>query len=504
MKPAIFFAGLRHETHTFLNSSTPLEAFEKHRGESIFDFRGSPSPVDGFLEVAEANDWQIVPGVLYQAMPGGIVEDEVVESFWADFLDSLHNGRNTTIDAVFLFLHGAMVSRSFPDVEGELLSRIRRVPGLEKVPIFGILDLHCNFTEKMARLSDCLVTYRKNPHTDARATAIRAAHLLRSCLTSGSRPKTIWRQTSIVLNPSATATAEEPMKSLEKRARWAEAQTEGLEAANVFAGYAYSDMADCGVSFSLVSTGSSTDCAGVLDDLENLAWERKDKGPKPGLPLEDALALIEKKNLYPAVVVESADNIGGGAPGDLTLVLKEMLKFSFPSIGSIINDPEAVQKVLESPLGATVELAIGGKSGVIGAESLPLKVRLVSTSNGRFQLEDPHSHLAASTATITGKTVGMGPCAVVQHKNATILLTSRKTPPFDLGQWRSQGIEPERLGVIHVKAAVAHRQAYDKIARLNIEVDTPGPCANNLKSLPYNNIRRPVWPLDHFDRGQHD
>ena len=500
MKRNIFFAGLRHETHTFLNSSTPLKVFEQYRGESIFDFRGSPSPVDGFLEVAEANDWQVFPGVLYQATPGGMVEDEVVESFWADFLNSLPNGRNTTIHAVFLFLHGAMVSRSFPDVEGELLSRIRGLPGLEKVPLFGILDLHCNFTEKMARFSDCLVTYRKNPHTDARATAIRAAHLLHSCLTSGRRPKTIWRQTSIVLNASATATAEEPMKSLEKRARQAEAKTEGIEVVNVFAGYAYSDMADCGVSFSLVSTGSSTDCAGVLDDLESLAWERKDKGPKPGLPLNDALALIEKKNRFPAVIVESADNIGGGAPGDLTLVLKEMLKFSFPSIGSIINDPKAVQEVLKSPLGATVELAIGGNSGVIGAESLTLKVQLVSTSDGRFQLEDPHSHLAA----IAGKTVDMGPCAVVRHKNSTILLTSRKTPPFDLGQWRGQGIDPERLGVIHVKAAVAHRQAYDKIARLNIEVDTPGPCASNLKSLPYKNIRRPVWPLDHFDCRQQD
>jgi microcystin degradation protein MlrC len=77
-----------------------------------------------------------------------------------------------------------------------------------------------------------------------------------------------------------------------------------------------------------------------------------------------------------------------------------------------------------------------------------------------------------------------------------ILLTSRKTPPFDLGQWRSQGIQPEGLFAINVKAAVAHRQAYNPIAKASYMVDTPGPCAENLRRLPYRHIRRPIYPLD--------
>ena len=77
-----------------------------------------------------------------------------------------------------------------------------------------------------------------------------------------------------------------------------------------------------------------------------------------------------------------------------------------------------------------------------------------------------------------------------------ILLTSIKTPPFDLGQWRSQGIAPEKLSVIGVKAAVAHRRVYDPIAARMLWVDTPGPCRSDLRTFPYRNIRRPVWPLD--------
>ena len=88
-----------------------------------------------------------------------------------------------------------------------------------------------------------------------------------------------------------------------------------------------------------------------------------------------------------------------------------------------------------------------------------------------------------------GNQFDMGPCAVVRHKNIRILLTSNKTPPFDLAQWRSQGIDPEKLNVVVVKAAIAHRAAYDPIAVRSFTVDTAGPCSGNLKRLPYKRLR---------------
>ena len=76
---------------------------------------------------------------------------------------------------------------------------------------------------------------------------------------------------------------------------------------------------------------------------------------------------------------------------------------------------------------------------------------------------------------MSGVRIDMGPCAVVRHAGVTILLTSKKTPPFDLGQLRSQGIEPETLHVIGVKAAVAHCRAYDRIAREALPSRPPVP-----------------------------
>lgn len=67
---------------------------------------------------------------------------------------------------------------------------------------------------------------------------------------------------------------------------------------------------------------------------------------------------------------------------------------------------------------------------------------------------------------------------------------------MDLAMWRSQGINPEDFFAINVKAAVAHRQAYDPIATASYTLNTPGPCATDLRLLPYRRLNRPVYPLD--------
>lgn len=56
--------------------------------------------------------------------------------------------------------------------------------------------------------------------------------------------------------------------------------------------------------------------------------------------------------------------------------------------------------------------------------------------------------------------------------------------------------QSDRGSVIGVKAAVAHRQAYDPIAARMFWVDTPGPCRSNLKTLPFRRVSRPIYPLD--------
>ena len=96
---------------------------------------------------------------------------------------------------------------------------------------------------------------------------------------------------------------------------------------------------------------------------------------------------------------------------------------------------------------------------------------------------------------MVGDFADMGDCALVRHASILILLTSKKTAPFDLGQWRSQGVDPAQLDVIVIKAAVAHKRAYDPITARSFWVDTPGPCSSNLKRFAYEHLRDGMWPL---------
>jgi microcystin degradation protein MlrC len=192
------------------------------------------------------------------------------------------------------------------------------------------------------------------------------------------------------------------------------------------------------------------------------------------------------------VIAEPSDNIGGGAPGDGTGLLRALLAHHIPRCAVCLCDAQAVQQLQAGSIGTRMRVALGGRGSSLDEGPLELEVELVSRQNGRFELADPHSHLAS----MFGGTFDMGPCAVVRHGGVTILLTSRKTPPFDLGQWRSQGLEPTDFAVIGVKAAVAHRRVYEPIAARLWSVDTPGPCRTDLGMLPYQHLRRPIFPLD--------
>jgi microcystin degradation protein MlrC len=492
MRKRVLIAGLAHETHTFVTHTTPLEAFACYRGSAIHEKEGDGSPMDGVLEVARMKDWEVLPVIHMTATPSGTVKDEVVELFWSTFKQVAEAEVAAGVDGIYLVLHGAMVSESLTDVEGELLKRIRGLDGLADIPLCGVTDLHGNFTANMARYSTGLISYEKNPHTDARESAVKAAYLLDRLMETGERPSTVWIHPPTMWSPSGTDTSKDPMRVLEEQARAIEKAYPEILSVSVYGGFSFADIPETGVSLTAITLGEVKDAQAKLSQMGDLALLLQAAGNPQGIPLQQLMELRIWQQRGPVILVESADNIGGGAPGDITCVLQALIEHKVPDAGVVINDPESARYLWTMQPGEKVMLDIGGKSGEIGAQPIPLEVELISKSDGRFKLEDRHSHLAS----MRGENIDMGPCAVVRHEGTTILLTSYATPPFDLGQWRSQGIEPASFSVIGVKAAVAHRQAYDPITIASYTLDSPGPCAENLQRLPFKRVKRPIYPLD--------
>jgi microcystin degradation protein MlrC len=487
----IFLAGIFHETHSFTDDRTGLGDFIIHRGQGLLDRIGDGSQVDGFLSTAARESWEVVPAANYLCGASGMVEHSVFETFWDEIKPTLENAINGGLDGIFLSLHGAMVTTQLEDPDGELLERIRAIPGAANLPIFGVFDLHATMTKKMGALADGLVCYRECPHDDTYESAVRATHLMARCLKTGVRPRQHVLVTPIVWPPTGTGTKDGAMYVLEAAARRMEREIPGVLAINVIGGYSYADVHDAGLAFSMATEGDDEAAKTALEELAKIAWEVRAQGIPKEHNLDTVVRDFVPGGKGPVLLVEPADNIGGGAPGDGTEVMRALLKYGIAGAGVVIADAAAVAALQSVAIGEHITLDIGGKGSRLDPGPVRLEVELVSRSDGRFELEDLKSQIV-----VLGRNINMGATAVVRHRGLTVLLTSVRLAPMDLGQWRSQGINPEDLNMIGVKAAVGHRRAYDKIASASFTVSTSGPCTSDLTRLPYKRLRRPVFPLD--------
>ncbi len=501
MSQRILYGGLFHETHSFVDGVTHWQDFSIARGNEILAMRGDASVTDGFLQEAGALDMEVVPTVDIRATPGATVDNAVFERFWDEFSaiarPELASGRT---DGIFLVLHGAMVTTGHDDPEGVFMRRIRALPGAAGLPLFGVLDLHANVSADMCRHANGLLAYRENPHTDGMQTGRRATALLARAIRERVMPHMTWCRPPVVWAPPGTGTAADPMLSLEQFARRMEAEhASTIWACNFAAGFSFADTQDTGVSLSVISTGSPEDDRRLLEPGARLAWDLREKGnttyPDVDAVVASFVGASPATSGGPVLLIEPADNIGGGAPGDGTGVLRALLRHNIERSLVVINDPAAVSTLSAASTGSVTRIRIGGRGSRLDEGPVEIDAQLVSRSNGSFELEDRQSHLAA----MSGVRFEMGLCAVIRcgrNNGVTVLLTSRKTPPFDLAQLRSQGIEPRDYAVIGVKAAIAHKRAYEPIATASHYVDTPGPCTSNLARLPWRRLSRPVWPLD--------
>lgn len=492
----VLIAGLFHETHTFLDGTTPWDAFEVYQGQALLDLHGQASPMGGVLDYGRQQNWEIIPTVFATAVPSATVDDSAFERFWQLFENTAAGPIERGVDAIYLVLHGAFVAQSIHDVEGEFLRRIGDLSGARGVPIFGVYDLHANFSQAMAERSDCLVAYRQNPHSDAKQAAINAAQRLQQCLTTGQKPRQFLVQPPIIWPPTGTASAADPMRRLLKLARDLEASDSNFWAVNVNAGFAFSDTPDTGVSFSIATCGDESIAVQSLGQLAQMAIEHAAQGNMIESSMDDVLSAVKSRasgsQAGLTVIAEPSDNIGGGAPGDGTGLLRGLLQAKIENAAVCLWDPIAVKKMQSYNVADNLRITIGGRGSSLSEGPLEVRCELVALCDGRFELVDKNSHLAS----MCGDHFDMGDCAVIRCDGVTILLTSRRTPPMDLGQWLHVGIDPKSLAVIGVKAAVAHRKAYDPIATHHAWIDTPGPCQSRLAAFPYKHVRRPIYPLD--------
>ena len=105
----------------------------------------------------------MVPTISCGASPSAHVTKDAFERIVKEMIDGIAGAG--PLDAVYLDLHGAMVTEHFDDGEGEILARVRKVIGKD-LPLVVSLDLHANVTPEMVEHADALIAYRTYPHVD--------------------------------------------------------------------------------------------------------------------------------------------------------------------------------------------------------------------------------------------------------------------------------------------------------------------------------------------------
>lgn len=91
-----------------------------------------------------------------------------------------------------------------------------------------------------------------------------------------------------------------------------------------------------------------------------MALSLRDSGNRPGMPLEEAMPRLPELSEGPVLPVEPSDDVGVGAPGDSTRVLRALVERGVPKAGVVISDPETVAALGYARSGERHKVVVGG------------------------------------------------------------------------------------------------------------------------------------------------
>ena len=478
----IAVGGLWHETNTFASPFTTSEDFHVLRQEEIpRELRGTRTPIGGFLDWASLAGVAVVPAIFAWALPSGMVEAAIYETLASQFVEEIASLRP---DGVLLDLHGAMAASGCEDVEADLLHRLRRAIGA--TPIGVVLDFHANTSPEFVSAVDVVAGYDTYPHIDPYDRGLEVGSLLMRFMHHEVNPSRAIVQPPLLIPPQAQGTAAGAMAEVMRRAHDEERDPAVVNIV-VAAGFPYADVPCAGCSVVVTSNGAPDLARGVAGDLARVLWNSRDQFGVAQVPPDEAVAQALRVTDGPVILVDSADNVGGGAPGDGTVLLEALLRARAKGAVIPIVDPAVVTAARRAGEGAVIAADVGGKTDERHGRPVPVGGRVVRLQRGDFAYRGSY---------MTGRQVQAGWVALLDVDGVLVVVREQKVMPFDQEELSVLGLEPARCRIIVVKSAIAWRAAYGTIARVVIEVDTPGVCTANLKTLPYRRVRRPVAPLD--------
>ena len=486
-------AMMQHETNTFSPLPTRLSSFssgiglpEPPCGQTAINCYGSADfAFAGLLQVARQQGATIDVPITAYAEPSGKVEDEAFEAICEKICVSVKRG----CDAVLLDLHGAMVTESYDDGEGELLRRIRRIA--PDIPVAVALDFHTNLTASMVDNCTVIDGYRTYPHVDMYDTGIRAATTLFNILHNNLKTRMYWRALPMMTHMLRQTPRQEPMKGLmETVVNSVDSDT--ILNASIFGGFPLADIPHISLSVLAVETGSGNQARKLIEEICTRAWAKRSEFVFEAEDLSTSVQRAKQLTEFPVVIADHGDNSGAGGSADDMTVLTEMLEQGLDGIvAGPIWDPDAVNQLINAGIGQSVALAIGGKTDApsINQVGRPLwcEGRISNITNGVFTIEGPMQ---------TGLQVNLGRSVLLDIGRAKLLLCEERWEPYDPGCFSQAGIDVKTMKYILIKSRQHFRATFEDFARHIVLAAGPGVCSSDYSQFNFTHLKRPIFPLD--------
>jgi microcystin degradation protein MlrC len=477
-----------HETSTFTPVTTTWKSYHNERfgylhGDEVFaKFRGTNTPIGGFLEGAEKHDFELIPTIFANAHPSGPTPRGIFDTILDDLLTGITAAGQ--IDGVLLELHGAMVAEGIDDGEGHILGAVRELVGSE-VPILAQLDIHSNVSRRMIEMADVLIGRETYPEIDQAARSRECADVLVRILRDGVRPTMALHQIPLVWGMNQV-TAHSPMREAIAELHRIEAQP-GVICGSIATCYPLADIPDLGASVYIVTDNDLALAQRYADELGAWIWERRADWHIPMPPTREALAEAESQGKYPVMFADRNDNTGGGSPGDSTGMLQTFIDAGLEDACLLyIVDPEAVEVCEQAGVGATLTLDVGGKASPLQGKPVTMTVEVLALSDGQFLYDGPRN---------AGLGGDMGPSAYIRQGGIHVLIVTEREQPFDTAFSRTLGLDPRRMRYIGIKSTAHFRQGFESWAGAIYVVSEPSAQAPTGSDLQFHKVGRKLYPL---------
>jgi microcystin degradation protein MlrC len=479
----IAIARLWHEGNSFTPVLTRLADFHQREwaeGAGAADFyRGSRTEIGAAVDFFAENR-ALTPIYLRctGAGPGGPVEEADLQRIFREIVDGVRTAR---ADGLYLSLHGALIGEKTLKADLVLLQAVRVALGAK--PLAVSFDLHANLDPAIAGLADIVVGYKTYPHVDMYETGAKALSLLLAAVERKILPVAAIAKVGAVLPSFRMRTAQGPMGQIEALAAQRAGETPCILDATPFGGFAYADTHCAGASVSVTADGDRAAAEVLAKDLASEMFRLRDQFVV-SLPRPETVFNF-RKHAKPAAILEPSDNPLSGGVGDTTGLLRALLEHGrqYRAVFAFFWDPELVMQCHAGENHARKKFTarLGGRLSPAWGPPVLLEVEVERVTDGRFRNTGPMER---------GLEVTLGRTAVLRSGNLRVIVTESCQSPNDGEYFRLHGVDLAEVDLVCVKAKNHFRAAFEAIFEPIIEVDTAGPAAANLASLPFRNVSK--------------